>query len=81
MDECPEGEVCRYDPAEDCGAHPVCVDPTTLECNCEIYPDYVAIACPCRGYDGPRNELHQAILECNTYMSPQPVTYNEDCFI
>ncbi len=73
---CPEGEVCRYDPHEQCGAHPVCVDPATLACNCELYPDSGGLACPCPDYEGPVNELNQVHLECNTFMSPGPVTSN-----
>lgn len=75
---CPQGEVCRYDPQYECGAHPVCVDPGTLQCNCEIYgPLSGGLACPCPGYDGPVNELGQVVLECNTFMSPGPVESNK----
>lgn len=81
-DACPSGEVCRYDPNEDCGAHPVCVNPDTLACNCEVWgPEAAGIACPCPGYEGPLNELNQAPLECDTAMSEGPVTYHADCFI
>ena len=78
-DPCPDGEVCRYDPyAGDCGTRPVCVNPTTLQCACEIYgPESGGLACPCPGYDGPLNSEDQVILECNTFMSPGPVTSNQ----
>jgi hypothetical protein len=80
-DPCPEGEVCRYDPGEDCGARPVCVNPDTLACRCVLYPTLENTACPCPGYDGPVNKLGEAILECNTGTSPGPVTDNADCSI
>jgi hypothetical protein len=76
-DPCPEGELCRYDPDQECGAHPVCVNPTTLQCNCELYgPTAGGRACPCPNYEGPLDGDGVVVLECNTAMSPGPVTSN-----
>lgn len=78
-DECPEGEVCRYNPGEDCGAHPVCVNPTTYQCFCERNDD-LGDACPCPGYVFPPDYMGGGVpLECNTGMSSQPVTNNVPC--
>lgn len=77
-DPCPDGEVCRYDPQYPCGAHPVCVDPTTLACNCVVWgPTSGGLVCPCDDYRGPVNDLGQVVRECNTLMSPGPVQSNE----
>lgn len=74
---CPEGEVCRYDPQQGCGASPVCVNPNTLACNCEVWgPTAGGLACQCPDYVGPTNELGQVELECNTLMSAGPVQSN-----
>lgn len=76
-EHCPEGEVCRYDPQQGCGAPPVCVNPSTLACNCEVWgPTAGGLACQCPGYVGPTNELGQVELECNTLMSAGPVQSN-----
>jgi hypothetical protein len=74
-DPCPDGEVCRYDPNDECGAHPVCVDPTTLACHCEQAPDG-GFACSCPGPDGIS---HKVVLECNTGMAMEPVSYDVMC--
>jgi hypothetical protein len=74
---CPEGEVCRFAPAAGCDGDPVCVDPTTHVCNCELYGEDVHLACPCPGYEGPMKG-GKAILECSTATSQWP-TYLEGC--
>ena len=72
-DPCPEGEVCRYDPWQGCGADPVCVDPTTWG-PCACVDNFAGYACPCPGYAGPPpDETGLILLECNTGMSPWPV--------
>jgi hypothetical protein len=75
---CPEGEVCRFDPSRGCDADPVCVNPTTYECNCELYDPNAQVACACPDYEGPLNGAGRAVLECNTGMSQSPV-YNAFC--
>jgi len=81
-DECPEGEVCRYDPERGCDAHPVCINSNRTVCICEIYgPAGAGFACPCPDYTGPLNEFGYAPLECNTAANAAPVTSDDDCLI